>query len=104
MKDFRFEPEAGLLAFEDRFGKCWNLTWVGALCDKCFQDISGDFVSFTKYCECTSKSKFLKEIDNFFANLKSNLVMLEHYLVSILFVAVLKFKNFSWDTRCSQET
>ena len=71
MKDFRFEPDAGLLAFEDRFGKCWNLTWVGALCDECVQDISGDFVSFTKYCEFTFKSKFLKEIDKFLANLRA---------------------------------
>jgi len=36
----RFEPDAGLIAFEDRFGKCWNLTWVAALCDQCVQDIS----------------------------------------------------------------
>ena len=71
MKYFRFEPESGLLAFEDRFGKCWNLTWVGALCDECIQDISGDFVSFITYCEFTSKSKFLKEIDKLFANLKA---------------------------------
>ena len=50
MKDFRFEPDSGLLAFEDRFGKCWNLTWVGALCDECVKDISGNFVrvSFKK--------------------------------------------------------
>lgn len=36
----RFEPDAGLIAFEDRFGKCWKLTWVAALCDQCVQDIS----------------------------------------------------------------
>jgi len=36
----RFDPDAGLIAFEDRFGKCWNLTWVAALCDQCVQDIS----------------------------------------------------------------
>ena len=39
----RFEPDNGLIGFQDAWGKCWNYTWVGALCDNtdCVKDISG---------------------------------------------------------------
>ena len=44
-RDFysRFEPDNGLIGFQDAWGKCWNYTWVGALCDNtdCVKDISG---------------------------------------------------------------
>jgi len=41
----RFEPDNGLIGFQDAWGKCWNYTWVGALCDNtdCVRDISEGF-------------------------------------------------------------
>ena len=49
---FRFEPDNDLIGFQDAWGKCWNYTWVGALCDNtdCVKDISG-FLCF----DCTEE-------------------------------------------------
>ena len=96
MKDFRFEPDAGLIAFEDRFGKCWNLTWVGALCDECVQDISGNFFFFKRYVGFPFLEQVSEKVEKIFANSKSNTAMLKQYLVSVLIVCVINFRNFSW--------